>query len=313
MSLRAAIQAELATLDGVAAFDVHAHTGADVDGTTRSSEEHLRDIEAVAGRSVIFPLCVDTEYGPENRRVLDECAKSAAISDLCWLAEEIPAHPNLFFDTSWWNPSDLIALYSTVPPGRVLYGSDAPCMDPEMVLAINLRCARYAGLSPEAIGLVAGGQLENLLAGEDAVDAGPPPGPPRVAPSPAASRAATAITAAGSVKFAGGDPTRYSSWHDSRWATTAPRSVSLARWCPASSTKGPRPRRRPRGRWRWRWRCSSHPASRAPSSTADAAKRRTIGAEPMPACTELLERNDELATIERLLGTAASPEWRRRE
>jgi predicted TIM-barrel fold metal-dependent hydrolase len=33
----------------------------------------------------------------------------AAISDLCWLWEEVPAHPNLYFDTSWWIPSDLIA------------------------------------------------------------------------------------------------------------------------------------------------------------------------------------------------------------
>jgi hypothetical protein len=102
----------------------------------------------------------------------------AGISDLCWLWEEVPAHPNLFFDTSWWNASDLIALFSLVPPGRILFGSDAPYMDLEAVLAITLRCGRFAGLSPEAIELVAGGQLENLLAGEPAEDAGPAPGPP---------------------------------------------------------------------------------------------------------------------------------------
>ncbi len=51
MSLRAAIRAELAAHGDVAPFDVHAHTGADIDGTTRSSEEHLRDLEAVGGRS----------------------------------------------------------------------------------------------------------------------------------------------------------------------------------------------------------------------------------------------------------------------
>ncbi len=76
MSLRAAIRAELAALGDVAPFDVHAHTGADVDGTTRCSDEHLRDLEAVGGRSVIFPLCVTTGYEAENRRVLEECASA---------------------------------------------------------------------------------------------------------------------------------------------------------------------------------------------------------------------------------------------
>lgn len=301
MSLRSAIRAELAALDGVAPFDVHAHTGADVDGTTRSSEEHLRDLEPLGGRSVIFPLCVRTGYEAENRRVLEECWRApgtltpfarldprgegmgtttaealaagargiklhprsesfgldhpgvdailavaaearapvlihaglgvgsfgppiltlaerhrgcpivlahAAISDLCWLWEEVPAHPNLFFDTSWWNASDLIALFSLVPPGRILFGSDAPYMDVETVLAIALRCARHAGLSQEAVELVAGGQLENLLAGEPAADAGPALGPPRAAPSPLAARAVTALIATGVARLSGGDPTQ---------------------------------------------------------------------------------------------------------
>jgi hypothetical protein len=97
----------------------------------------------------------------------------AAVSDLAWLWRVASEHPNLFFDTSWWNASDLIAL---VPPGQILFGSDEPYMDLETVLAITLRCARFAGLPPEAIELVAGGQLENLLAGRPAVDAGPAPG-----------------------------------------------------------------------------------------------------------------------------------------
>jgi predicted TIM-barrel fold metal-dependent hydrolase len=301
LSLRAAIRGELAALGDVAPFDVHAHTGVDVDGTARSSEEHLADLEAVGGRSVIFPLHVTSGYAAENRRVLAECAAAperltpfarldprtekvgaaagdafaagakgfklhprsedfrldhpgvdaiasvaaearvpvlihaglgvgsfgptitalaerhrncpivlahAAISDLTWLWEEVPAHPNLFFDTSWWNPADLVALFSLVPPGRILFGSDAPYMDFELILAITLRCARFAGLSPEAIELVAGGQLENLLAGEAPIDAGPPPGPSQVAPPPSASRAMTAIVAAGAAKFTGGDPTQ---------------------------------------------------------------------------------------------------------
>jgi hypothetical protein len=285
--------------DGVAPFDVHAHTGADIDGTTRSSEEHLRDLETVGGRSVIFPLCVRTGYEAENRRILEECRQApdrlipfaridptvegvasiatdalaagargfklhprsedfrldhpgvdtiagvaaearapvlihaglgvgsfgaailalserhpdcpivlahAAISDLCWLWEEVPTHPNLFFDSSWWNASDLIALFSLVPPGRILFGSDGPYMDLEAVLAITLRCGRFAGLSPDAIELVAGGQLENLLAGEPAVDAGSAPGPRRIASSPLADRVTTALVASGAAMLSGGDP-----------------------------------------------------------------------------------------------------------
>src|ERR1044072_9777186 len=50
-------------------FDVHPHTGADVDGTTRSAEEHIGELEAIGGRSVIFPLCVTSGYEAENQRV----------------------------------------------------------------------------------------------------------------------------------------------------------------------------------------------------------------------------------------------------
>ena len=269
MSLRTAIRAELAAHGDVAPFDVHAHTGADVDGTTRSSGEHLRDLEAVGGRSVIFPLCVTTGYEAENRRLLDECARAperltpfarldpkvegvggaaadalaagargfklhprsedfrldhpgvdaiasvaaaarvpvlihaglgvgsfgptvtalaerhrgcpivlahAAISDLSWLWEEVPAHPNLFFDTSWWNPADLITLFSLVPPGQVLYGSDAPYGRPVLSVTLCTRTALQAGLNQEQIRSVLGGQTERLLNGEPAADMGPPSG-----------------------------------------------------------------------------------------------------------------------------------------
>ena len=29
-----------------------------------------------------------------------------------------PDHPNLFFDTSWWSPSDVQALFALVPLGQ---------------------------------------------------------------------------------------------------------------------------------------------------------------------------------------------------
>ncbi len=60
MSLQAIVADELQGLEslGVAPFDVHAHTGTDVDGTARSCDEHVEALAAIDGRSVIFPLCV---------------------------------------------------------------------------------------------------------------------------------------------------------------------------------------------------------------------------------------------------------------
>lgn len=127
-------------------------------------------------------------------------------SDLAWLWRVVPEHPNLFFDTAWWAPADLLALFALVPPGQILHGSDAPYFDVELGLALTLRCARFAGLSQEAIALVAGGQLATLLAGDEPVDAGPPPDTPTPALSPSESRVASRLTAVGGAALAGGDP-----------------------------------------------------------------------------------------------------------
>jgi len=300
VSLHAVIDAELATLGTLRPFDAHTHTGTDIDGSARSCEQHVAALEAVDGRSVIFPFCVEGGYETENRRVVEECDRHpdrlvpfarmdprvtslrdagealaagargfklhpraedfeldhpgveaicsvaaearapvlihagagvgsfgetvtdlaeshrecplilahAGVSDLAWLWREVPNHPNLFFDTSWWNPSDLIALFALVPPGRILFGSDEPYMDFGTVLAITLRCARFAGLPAEAIELVAGGQLDRLLSAEPALDAGPATAPPSVAPSPTEARLAVLLAAAGGCMLGGGDPAR---------------------------------------------------------------------------------------------------------
>ena len=41
----------------------------------------------------------------------------ACISDLAWIWRAASDLPNLFFDTSWWSPSDLLALCTLVPAG----------------------------------------------------------------------------------------------------------------------------------------------------------------------------------------------------
>jgi uncharacterized protein len=129
----------------------------------------------------------------------------AAISDLAWLWRVLPEHPNLFVDTAWWNPADLIALFSLAGPGHVLFASDSPYGSPLNSAVIALRCAAEAGLDPEQIRLVAGGQIERLLAGEEPADGGPPPGPPP-ALHPLAERVVSHLVAAMNRGFGGGDP-----------------------------------------------------------------------------------------------------------
>jgi hypothetical protein len=46
LRLAAILAAELVRGQEIRPFDTHAHTGTDIDGTTRSSEEHVRDLEA---------------------------------------------------------------------------------------------------------------------------------------------------------------------------------------------------------------------------------------------------------------------------
>src|SRR4029453_2516282 len=47
----------------------------------------------------------------------------AGISDLGRIAPAAAELPNVRFDTSWWQVSDLLQLYATIPPGQILYGS----------------------------------------------------------------------------------------------------------------------------------------------------------------------------------------------
>ncbi len=130
----------------------------------------------------------------------------AGISDLAWLWRVVPEHPNIFFDTAWLVPADLLALFALVPPGRILFGSDAPFMDIDLLLAVTLRCARFTGLAEDAIALVMAGQLEALLDGEEPIDAGPAPGPSTIALSPEEGRVVSLLSAAGGCMMGGGDP-----------------------------------------------------------------------------------------------------------
>jgi predicted TIM-barrel fold metal-dependent hydrolase len=127
----------------------------------------------------------------------------AAVSDIAWLWRLMPEHPNLFIDSSWWNPADFMFLFGMVPPGQILWASDCPYGQPTFAAATHLRYALAAGLGPEALASIAGGQIERLLAGEEPADLGPPPGPSGPL-DPAMERVVShLITAIGRVMSAG--------------------------------------------------------------------------------------------------------------
>lgn len=97
----------------------------------------------------------------------------AGISDLAWIWRHLPDHPNVYFDTSWWNPVDLLTLSTLVPPGRILFGSDLPYGTAVLGAVLTARCAIQAGHGDEELAAMMGGQLERLLAGEKPLDLGP--------------------------------------------------------------------------------------------------------------------------------------------
>jgi uncharacterized protein len=138
---------------------------------------------------------------PDMRLILAH----AGISDLAWIWREAPDHPNLFFDTAWWGPSDLVALTALVPPGQILFGSDAPYATTAFGAAIFLRHALQLGLSEEQIRGMAGGQLERLLAREDPADLGPPPGAEAVTVDPLLDRVHSFLMTSVGRMVGGGD------------------------------------------------------------------------------------------------------------
>jgi uncharacterized protein len=131
----------------------------------------------------------------------------AGISDLGAIANAVGDAHNVFFDTAWWQVSDLIALFCEIAPGQILHASDMP-YGPGMFAAwADLRLAGAVGLSAEAVRSIAGGQLARLVAGEEPLDVGPAPGVDALGPRlPAAERAIAHLTAAAHGTFRGYDP-----------------------------------------------------------------------------------------------------------
>ena len=153
------------------------------------SEPAVRDIVALAHERRV-PILIHAGRGipalgrdtvrfsgefPDARLILAH----AAVSDLAWLWRVLPEHPNVFIDTAWWNPADLMALFAVAPPGQILWASDSPYGLTLTSATMHMRLAVQAGLAGDALRSIAGGQIERLLAGEAPADLGPCAGHPR--------------------------------------------------------------------------------------------------------------------------------------
>ena len=158
-----------------------------------AAHEHKATVLIHAGRG-IPALGEDTvrlsgEF-PEARIILAHCA----ISDLSWLWRELPDHPNLYIDTAWWAPADVLATFALCPPSNVVWASDSPYGRPLIGATQTMRMAFQAGLTPDQLRGVMGGQMEQVLAGEPRLELGPPPGAPQKALDPLIERVVTHLT-----------------------------------------------------------------------------------------------------------------------
>ena len=130
----------------------------------------------------------------------------AGISDLAWIWRETPDHPNLFFDTSWWSPSDVQALFALVAPGQILMASDAPYGSPTWATVMSARNALQVGLDAEQTRGVLGGQALRLVNGEEPLDLGPAPGVEGLTRDPLLDRVYSFLMSALGQMFQGVEP-----------------------------------------------------------------------------------------------------------
>ena len=174
----------------------------------------------------------------------------AGISDLGWIAAEATRLPNLFFDTAWWQVSDLLQLYATIPPGQILYASDMPYSSGVVTSFLFVRIATAAGLGRDALRSIAGGQLGRIVAGEAPADLGPPPGRDALGPRVVeAERAAVYLSTALQLAYRKQDATEPIALARSACQTPAhrrPRRAARARG--PAVLAGPRHGQPPAGR-----------------------------------------------------------------
>ncbi len=97
----------------------------------------------------------------------------AGVCDLSWIWRAAADLPNLLFDTAWWMPADMQTLFALVPPGQILFASDAPYGHTLASAVTQMRSALQVGLTPEQIRCIGSEQSLRIAAGEPLVPAGP--------------------------------------------------------------------------------------------------------------------------------------------
>jgi uncharacterized protein len=176
----------------------------------------LQDVFALADEHRLPILCHAGRGIPAlGRHAVEVCSRHpglrlilahAGISDLAWIWREAPAHPNLFFDTAWWSPSDVQALFALVPPGQILMASDAPYGTPSFAATMAIRHGLQVGLSRDAVRGVLGAQARRLAERADPLDLGPAPGTESLSRDPLLERVYSFLLSAIGQMFAGVDP-----------------------------------------------------------------------------------------------------------
>jgi uncharacterized protein len=140
---------------------------------------------------------------PDARLILAH----AGICDLSWIWRAAPEHPNLLFDTAWWMPADMVTLFSLIPPGQIVFASDAPYGNTGISAAFQLRTALAVGLSPEQLRSIASEQSLRLAAGEPLEPAGPAVGEHERPPHVLLDRVSEFLLLSAIAGMRGGDPT----------------------------------------------------------------------------------------------------------
>jgi predicted TIM-barrel fold metal-dependent hydrolase len=130
----------------------------------------------------------------------------AGICDLSWIWRVAPDHPNLLFDTAWWMPADLQTLFALVPPGQILFASDAPYGATALASAFQLRTALQVGLTPEQIRCITSEQALRIAAGEPLQAVGPAVGERERAPHLLLDRVAEFLLLTAISAMRDGDP-----------------------------------------------------------------------------------------------------------
>jgi predicted TIM-barrel fold metal-dependent hydrolase len=144
---------------------------------------------------------VSAEF-PDVRLILAH----AGICDLAWIWRAAQRQPNLYFDTAWWTPSDLLTLFTLVPPGQVLFGSDAPYATPTFGAAMAMRYGLQAGLDREQALSVGGAQIERLLAWDAPLQGGAALGTDSLSHDPLLDRVYSCLISAIGQMLAGVEP-----------------------------------------------------------------------------------------------------------